>query len=94
MSWRIDNRAILEDAPEMGLHAVAVVATRDCGCVARLGVRLDKQEPTFTAIPCAAHALENERAMAAWKAMPPSERSVFELWEELLDAEIDAVIAR
>ena len=66
---------------------------RACGCRWVIGVRLDLHEPVFGARPCPAHAREAARAIQIVQGMPPSDREIGELYEELLEQQLDGGLA-
>lgn len=94
MSWERRRVAIVEERPELGgIHIVGWINERDCGCQARRGMRLDKNEQTFTVTPCDSHRDETKRAVFVIGHMPPSDREVFALYEELFERELDDAVA-
>lgn len=91
--WRREKRAIWESREFDGRrvqHVIGWVGTRHCGCIYMEGMRLDKNEPTFGATGCEQHGAQNARAMDVAQHLPPQPDVMHELWERLLDAEIDA----
>lgn len=88
--WSEPERvAHVVEHPATGRQVVGWESVREaCGCRAWRGKRLDTMEDTFGLAPCALHRGEAARALAAWRAMPPSDREVFGLMAELLDAEV------
>lgn len=87
--WRKEKVVYLEYRPEVGgPHAIGWTFTRDCGCAAIRGVRLDLNEPTFLALGCDEHKDEAKRALFVLGHMPASERDIFELYAELMEHEL------
>lgn len=94
MTWTFEKVAKTLQAPEFGgLLLVALLDTRDCGCIAFAGIRMDTADRTFSASSCDDHRDENERAMFVFGHTPPSGRGAFDFWRELLEREIAAVPA-
>lgn len=93
MTWEKRQVGYLEHRPQYGgNHVIGWHYARECGCVARRGMRLDRNEQTFSALACDGHEEEVGRAMFVFGHMPPSTREVFELWEELLEREISGAV--
>jgi hypothetical protein len=94
VTWARENVAVLERQPRYGgLHLVGVIVERHCGCQARLGLRLDRNEKTFSAAACEQHGVHVHRAMDALKHMPPQDEEIFALFERLVERELEAVPA-
>lgn len=90
--WTRRKRAIWETREFDGRrvqHVIGWEGVRSaCGCMWVGGLRLDKQEPTFGAIPCVEHAVYVWRAYDALVHMPPDKREIGELFEELFEREL------
>jgi hypothetical protein len=94
VTWVREKVALLEQRPEYGgLHVVGLVTRRHCGCEAQVGMRLDLDETTFGVHPCREHGVHTARALDTFKHMPPQDRHVFDLWEQLFEREIELVPA-
>jgi hypothetical protein len=90
--WRREKRAIVEARTINGVtmqHVIGWVGTRHCGCKWVAGRRLDRDEPTFGALPCDQHGAQNARAMDVAQHMPPQAEAMSDLWERTLDGEIE-----
>lgn len=93
MTWRRDKRAIWEEREFDGKrvqHVVGWEGRRHCGCYYVQGMRLDKHEMTFGAGACDQHEAQVRRALDAFLNMPPQDREAHALFQELLEAELEA----
>lgn len=89
-AWHEETVAYVEHLPAMGgAHAVGWHSRRECGCLVRVGTRLDTNEPTVTVKSCDDHVEEMRRALFVFGHAEPSDRDALEFLAELLDYEIE-----
>lgn len=89
MTWRRNKVARLERQPEVGgLNVVGWEIVRHCGCMGKIGMRLDKHEVTFGVVACDQHEGHVARALDTVKHMPPQDVEIGELFIGQLEVEI------
>lgn len=95
MSWETRKVARVEIIPEMGgLHVTGHDHTRHCGCEASTGMRMDRQEFTMRAAPCEQHVQECDRVLNLMRNLPGSDEPILDMFERLLELEINERGAR
>ena len=92
MAWRRENRMLptTRQVPDGWVQVViGQIGTRFCGCSWEMGVRSDNMEPVFGArITCPAHVGVGDATMRRMQQLPPSDREVGSLFEELFEQEV------